>query len=192
MWAALVILGTVAGLTIAGMPELGAGPNPVQVATETTDTTTTTTTTSTTLPARSTTTAEATTTTQAPPAPRATTEVTVLVANGTQVPGAAGRLTDLLAEHGHPTLTPITISAFDVSELWFVDDFGPEAAVLAERLGVFPENVRRVPDDPGFAVGEADVIAIVGPELADVGALDQIAPADGEAAEDPVDGDAGE
>lgn len=176
MWAAIIIVGTAAGFAIAGVPELGAGPQPVQVATDPAAETTTadTTTTSTTLPELTTTTADTTTTTTLPePQVRPTTEVTVLVANGTAVPGAAGRLTDELAEQGHPTLTPTSTSAFEVSEVWFVDDFGPEAADLAERLGVFPENVRLMPDDPGFTVGQANVIVIVGPELAEEGSGDQ-------------------
>lgn len=173
LWAGLVMLAALAGVAIAGVPQIGAGPEPLDVATlpngeaDESDgsaggevivpTTTSTTTSSTT----------STTTTSTVPEVRAPEEVSVLVANGTSVPGAAGRLSDTLAEDGHPTLTPTSTRAYETSEVWFTGDYGPEAAELAERLGIFPENVMLMPDDAELAVGSANVIVIVGPELAE-------------------------
>ncbi len=172
LWVSLIALAAVAGIAIAGVPQLGASDDPQAVATPPAIETTepgdtddsmpgldTTTTTSTTRP----------TTTTAPEVPelRPNSEVTVLVVNGTTVPGAAGRLADQLSDEGYPNLTPTSTRSYQASEVWFTGDFGPEAAELAERLGVFPENVMAMPADPGITVGSAEVIVIVGPDLAE-------------------------
>jgi hypothetical protein len=179
LWVALITVSTVAGVAIAGVPDLGAGNEPVVVvgspdtesAVPADDTvgapSPMATTTSLAPPAESTTSTTTTTTTTLPePELRANGEVTVLVVNGTSVVGAAGRLSDRLAADGHPTLTPTSTRSFDVSEVWFTADYGPEAAELAERIGVFPENVRLIPDNAGVSVGSANVIVVIGPDLA--------------------------
>lgn len=185
LWAGLVVVAALAGLAIAGMPQLGAGPDPAHVATPSTVTdtagedsisdgtvddgavTTSTPSDSTSAPTSAPSTSTTTTTTTAIPQARPATEVSVLVLNGTRVNGAAGRLTETLAGQGHPTLTPTSTRAYDASEVWFTGNYGPEAAELAQRLGVFPENVRVMPDDAGVTVGSANVIVVVGPDLAE-------------------------
>jgi hypothetical protein len=159
-----------AGMAIGGMPDLGAGPEAVQVISPEPDQTVTPDTTSTTLPALTTTTTSttttSTTTTEPAPEPRPNDEVTVLVVNGTNVVGAAGRLSEQLSGEGYPTLTPTGTSPYAVSEVWFAEGYGIEAVALAQRLGVFPENVMLIPDNPGFSPGAASVVVIIGPDLA--------------------------
>lgn len=184
VWAAVAVLGVAAGLFVAGAPELGADEQPSAQVTELVaasgadepapeddDTTTTstareTTTTSTTA-ATTTSTTQATTTTTEAPSVRPREMVPVLVANGTSVVGAAGRMSDRLEAEGHPTLTPVTTSSYEASEVWFVEGYGVEGADLAERLEVFPENVRLVPEAPGLTVGPAVLVVVLGPDLAD-------------------------
>lgn len=170
LWLTVIALAAAAGLAIAGVPRFGgdkaqavATPQTVDTVTSSTSTPDTTSTTST-----STTSTRPTTTTElAEPELRPNEQVTVLVVNGTTVAGAAGRLTMTLADQGHPTLTPTSTRSYSASEVWFTGDFGPEAADVAERLGVFPENVMAMPDNTGITVGSAAVIVIVGPDLAD-------------------------
>lgn len=174
LWAAVAVVGIGAGLLIAGAPDLGADEGtPAELiatdgpgAAEADPTTTTTEATTTTAPTTTSTTEPTTTTTEAPFV-RPREAVPVLVANGTSVVGAAGRLSDRLEAEGHPTLTPVTTGAYEASEVWFVDDYGAEAADLAERLEVFPENVGVVPESFGFALGEARLVVVMGPDLAE-------------------------
>ena len=173
LWAGLVLASLGTGVAIAGFPDLGASDSaegPAVTTTTTTTTTTTSTTTTTTEPEGE---PETTTTTEPEPEPepepevRPVGEVTVLVANSTDVVGAAGRVTVTLTAEGYPTLTPATISGFDRSEIWFAEGYGAEAVRLAERLGIFPEDVGPVPGNPGFAVGGAALVVILGPGLAE-------------------------
>ena len=175
LWIALIVVAALAGVAIAGMPDLGAASEPAagvspqspeadEPARDAAATSTTLATTTTALPTTTTTTT--TTTTNPPPELRPNAEVTVLVVNGTSVVGAAGRLTDQVAAEGHPVLTPTSTSESAVSEVWFTGDYGPEAADLAERIGVFPENVRLIPDDAGISIGTANVVVVIGPDLA--------------------------
>jgi cytoskeletal protein RodZ len=176
-WAAIIALCALAGVAIAGAPELGAGSPVTGVggaqtvveptdpandeAPESSDTST---------PRSLTTTSSSTTTstsTSAPPSePRPNAEVTVLVVNGTNVTGAAARHTGRLQDDGHPTLTPATVQGFDQSEIWFADGYGIEGAALAQRLGIVAENVLPVPPGPGFVIDGAALILILGPDLA--------------------------
>jgi hypothetical protein len=176
---ALVVLGALAGLAIAGLPDRGGGPNPIRVITnggdapdgddegddeaaggdDTTTTTVAETTTTTTEPPPE--------TEPPPPVLRPIEDVVVLVANGTPVVGAAGRVTEQLAAEGHPTRTPTSTGARDVTEIWHVDAYGPDAAAVAERLGVPPEQVMAMPPEPPLDPGDAHVVVIIGPELAE-------------------------
>ncbi|MGY6502035.1 MAG: LytR C-terminal domain-containing protein [Acidimicrobiales bacterium] len=174
LWAAIAVIGIATGVLVAGAPELradesstlAAGSPPDESDATTTTSTTVTTTTTTTAPTTTTTTEPTTTTTEAPVLrPRET--VPVLVANGTPVVGAAGRMSTRLNAEGHPTLTPTTIGSYEVSEVWFVEGYGADAADLARRLEVFPENVMPVPEEPPFAIGDARLVVVMGPDLAE-------------------------
>ena len=184
-WVVVVAVGSLMGLAIAGLPELSARPAPPSLgdtAAEVNDpggasdpddsapSTETPTSISSapepTDPDPDPATVEAPVATDEAPPLRPNDQVTVLVANATDVIGAAGRLTDRLAADGHPMAPPLTTFGFAVSEVWFVDGFGPEASALAERIGVFPENVQLVPDAPQFPVGNAAVVVVMGPDLA--------------------------
>lgn len=174
LWAGLVLASAGAGVAIAGLPDLDRGSDDAGAPVITTTTTSTSTTTTTEAPTTTTTEpgADPTTTTtepEPPPEPevRPPEEVTVLVANSTDVVGAAGRTTVSLTAEGYPTLTPATVTGFDRSEIWFAEGYGAEAARLAERLGIFPEDVGPIPGDPGFAIGGADLVVILGPGLAE-------------------------
>lgn len=179
LWIGLVVLAGLTGLAIAGVPELGAGSEPVRVATPPADTDPDDTDTGgldgdpfgddeTVAPATSSTSTSSTTTTSTTtPELRDVSEVTVLVVNGTTVAGAARRLSDSLVDQGYNTLTPTSTRAYDTNQVWFTGDYGPEAAALAEQLDVFPENVMLMPDDADITIGSANVIVIVGPGLAE-------------------------
>lgn len=168
--AAVVVVGGLAGVAIAGVPEIGsADPIPVETATTSTSEPTTigadATTTSSTSPALPST--STTSTTEPQLVLRPASEVRVLVANGTTVAGAAARLTETVADIGHPTLEPLSTRSYPDSEIWYVDGYEPEAINLAAILGVFPDRVVPMPADPGFNVGDAHLVVIVGPALAE-------------------------
>lgn len=172
LWAGLVLASLGVGVAIAGIPEIGGASDDAAPVVTTTTTTTTAPPTTTEMSDPVTTTEpepepEPTTTTEPEPEIRPVSEVTVLVANSTDVTGAAGRITVSLTAEGYPTLTPATVSGFDRSEIWFVEGYGAEATRLAERLEIFPEDVGPIPGDPGFAVGGADLVVILGPGLAE-------------------------
>ncbi|HEU4321039.1 MAG TPA: LytR C-terminal domain-containing protein [Acidimicrobiia bacterium] len=111
----------------------------------------------------STTGAGSTTSTNAPTsttvAVRPPAEVTVVVLNSIGVDGAAGRMTQELAEAGYQTLTPDDFEPEQSpSKIWYREGFAAEAAALIEYI---PDaDVEPLPDS---SVGEgADVVMVLG------------------------------
>lgn len=112
---------------------------------------------------------EVTTTTAAPRAPR---EVRVLTANGTDVKGAGGRIKDRLMAAGYNTLAATDTKAKATeSAVYFAVGYEREAAKVAEALGLAPTTVKAVPAPPPVAdLKAANVLVVVGPDLASAGA----------------------
>jgi hypothetical protein len=109
------------------------------------------------------------TTTTAPPAPQARppAEVRVLVANGSGVAGVATRFKDQLAGAGYNALAPVNTTSRPLpSVVYFAPGFDAEADALAATLAPAPP-VEAIPAEPPVEqLGEADVLVVVGPELA--------------------------
>lgn len=116
-------------------------PTTTTVSTTTSSTSTTSTTTTTTIPIR-------------PPG-----EVRVVVLNSVGIAGAAGRLTEVLADIGYLTLEADDYEPTqDPSRIWYRDGFAAEAS---ELLAVIPDAlVEPLPDET--LVEGADVLVILG------------------------------
>jgi len=86
-------------------------------------------------------------------------DVTVVVLNSMGLDGAAGRMTNELAEAGYQTLTPADYEPEqDPSQIWYREGFAPEAAALVELLP--GADVAPIPDE---SIGEgADVVLVLG------------------------------
>jgi hypothetical protein len=104
---------------------------------------------------------------------RAPEEVTVLVANGSGIPGAAGELGATLSALGYliaePDNTPTPASS---SSVYFIPGFEPEARAVAVALGLDPDAegvVGEVPEPVptiDASMGAANVLVILGPDVA--------------------------
>ncbi|HXW39469.1 MAG TPA: LytR C-terminal domain-containing protein [Acidimicrobiales bacterium] len=104
-----------------------------------------------------------TTTTTRPPV-----NVPVLVANGAGVNGAAAAFSARLQAAGWTTLTP-TNATIDVptSHVYYVAGQEPAAAAVAVQLGLPPTSVAPYTTAaPVSSIGTADVIVVLGPDLA--------------------------
>jgi hypothetical protein len=110
-----------------------------------------------------TTTVPPTTTTTIPPS-----SVTVLVANGTQVNGLAGRTTTTLKSAGWGTLPAVNATA-QVSKtmVYYVAGFQQPAAAVASALGLPSGDVAPYTSGvPVGTIGSAKVVVVAGPDLA--------------------------
>lgn len=110
-----------------------------------------------------TTTVPPTTTTTIPPS-----SVAVLVANGTQVNGLAGRTTATLKSAGWGTLPAVNATA-QVSKtmVYYVAGFQQPAAAVASALGLPSDVVAPYTSGvPVGTVGSAKVVVVAGPDLA--------------------------
>lgn len=110
-----------------------------------------------------------TTSTTAPPRPASS--VKVLVANGTNVNGAAGTQTDALEALGYvtadPTTTPDKVQA---TVVYYTNGYKAEAEVLAGQLGIDPAGVQALPTPaPVPDLQLAQIVVVVGPDLASGG-----------------------
>ncbi len=117
---------------------------------------------------------ETTTTTDLPPPPttvplRPPREVKVLSANGTRVSGAAGKVRDVLRGQGYNVLAPTEAKQVETSAVYFAPGFEREAQAVAQALKLPPASVQALPDTAASPVADvrgANVVAVVGPELA--------------------------
>jgi LytR cell envelope-related transcriptional attenuator len=134
----------------------GDGPSPQVEASDTTDTT------------AADGGGEAPTETTAPPAPRAPAEVTVLVANTTDVSGAAGGLTDNLVGKGYQAAPPTDGQpALEQTQVLFVEGFEAEAQAVAATVGAPAEAVQPMPATPPVGdLAGAQVLVMLGSDLA--------------------------
>jgi len=101
-------------------------------------------------------------------------EVKVLSANGTKVNGAAGKTRDALKALGYNVLSPIeTKKPVEASVVYFTPGFDREAQTVAQALKLPPTSVQPLPAVAALPVSDlrgANVVAVVGPELAKGGA----------------------
>ena len=164
----------------AGLPTVGPTLVPLvttsTVASTTSTTSTTTSTTTTTLPPSTTSTSTTTTSTTLPPT-TTTTIVTegaiVLVANATDVPGAASRLGEQLRDRGF-TVADATNAAgneekLDVSRIYFLpagEAVARSVSILMLGLPVDPMPVPASIVGATAALGDATVLVMLGKDLA--------------------------
>lgn len=98
-------------------------------------------------------------------------EVKVLAANGSGVNGAAGATTEALEALGYVTGSPANAERVDATQMFFTEGYQPEAEALAEALGVPPTAVAAMPAvAPVDDLQLANVLIVVGPDLANAGA----------------------
>jgi hypothetical protein len=105
----------------------------------------------------------ATTTTTTPPS-----KVPVVVANGSNVTGAAGSISTQLQSAGWQVLpAENATSNVTASVVYYVAGFQPSAAAIAKLLGVATSGIQPLTSAaPVGAVGAADVVVVVGPDVA--------------------------
>lgn len=112
------------------------------------------------------TTAPGSTDTTAPPA-RPAGEVVVLVANASGVQGAAGAQAEAIQAGGYQVLpaanSPTNVEA---TQVLATPGFEADAAALAAAIGAPPESVAPVPDPPPLDLAGANVLVLLGPDLA--------------------------
>ena len=102
-----------------------------------------------------------------PPPPPAPThnrdQVRVLVANGTTVCGAAGRLATSLSAQGYNVLPAVNAdNAAEISAVFYVDEYGADAGIVASLLQVPSGQVLPMPASPPTAPGDAHVVIHIG------------------------------
>ncbi|HWE70308.1 MAG TPA: LytR C-terminal domain-containing protein [Acidimicrobiales bacterium] len=105
----------------------------------------------------------AATTTTTPPS-----KVPVVVANGSNVTGAAGSISTRLQSAGWQVLpAENATSNVTASVVYYVAGFQPSAAAIAQLLGVPTSGIQPLTSAaPVGAVGAADVVVVVGPDVA--------------------------
>ncbi|MGI9624804.1 MAG: LytR C-terminal domain-containing protein [Acidimicrobiales bacterium] len=94
-------------------------------------------------------------------------EVRVLVANGTSVAGAAGRVSDILEARNYGVLTPTnTTEPLDATVVYYVPGYELDARQIAQIIEAPPESVAPMPDTPPVDdLNEAHVLVGLGPDL---------------------------
>jgi hypothetical protein len=110
------------------------------------------------------------TATTAPPVTRPASEISVLVANASGVQGAAGDLTDSIANGGYVTTEPANAPAeVPATQVFFAPGFDADAVALADQIGVPAAQVAPLADPPPLDVGTAQILILLGPDLASRG-----------------------
>ena len=90
-------------------------------------------------------------------------EVRVLVANGTSLCGAAGRLATSLSARGFNVLPPTNAdNPADASAVYYVEGYGADGGVVASLLQVDSSRVLPMPSSPPTAPGGAHVLLHIG------------------------------
>lgn len=95
----------------------------------------------------------------------------VYVANGAGVPGAAGVTTTQLQNAGYTAaLPPGDAPTATTTLVYYFDDgttnYQADAQAVATVIGAQPTAVQPLPLDPGFDIGNAVVVVVLGPDLA--------------------------
>jgi hypothetical protein len=94
-------------------------------------------------------------------------EVKLLVLNGAGVVGAAGRATDTLSAAGFAPLEPADAPArVEATAVYATAGYEADAAAVAAALGAPPTSVAAVPDPPPADLQGANVLVVLGPDVA--------------------------
>jgi hypothetical protein len=100
-------------------------------------------------------------------------EVNVLVANGSGVSGAAGKVTDMLSPLGWAMESPANADKTSVTGIYYKTGFSSDAEVIQEHFGEapsilsqFPAGGLSVPDGTLDRIDNADIVVILGSDLA--------------------------
>lgn len=95
-------------------------------------------------------------------------QVLTAVLNGSGVAGAAGVYTTALAERGYQTLPASNANArVPATEVYFTPGFEREAAAVATAIGA-AATPQPLPSPPPGDVGAANVVVVLGPDIASV------------------------
>lgn len=98
---------------------------------------------------------------------RAPGEVKVLVANGTEVNGAAGTMSEALEALGYVTAPPATVDRVAATIVYYQASYEAEAAALAQAIGAPPTSVALLPAvAPVEDMQLANLLVVLGPDLA--------------------------
>ncbi|MCY3785563.1 MAG: LytR C-terminal domain-containing protein [bacterium] len=90
-------------------------------------------------------------------------DVRVLVANGTSVCGAAGRIATSLSAQGFNVLPAANAdNPAEASAVYYVEGYGADAGVVASLLQVDSSRVLAMPSSPPTAPGDAHVVLHIG------------------------------
>jgi LytR cell envelope-related transcriptional attenuator len=110
---------------------------------------------------------EAATETTAAPEARAPTEVVVLVANASGVNGAAGEQTTALQGGGYQVLPADNApNQVETTQVLPTAGYEAEADVLAALIGAGEDAVQPMPDEPPVQLDGANILVLLGPDLA--------------------------
>ena len=121
----------------------------------------------------STTTVAPTTTQELFPEPtHAPNEVKVLVANGSGVSGAAGKVTDLLSPLGWAMASPANAEKASATRIYYRTGYKADAKVIVDHFGEFADILGEmlpggpaVPPNAEERVANADIVLILGSDL---------------------------
>ena len=110
----------------------------------------------------------AVTSTTAPPQPAHDPKtVKVLAANGTVTNGIGDKMRRKLLAAGYDALQPVTASTkVDTTQIFYTAGFQADAEAIATALGVPLSDVQPMPARPPVTVGSANVVVVVGKDLA--------------------------
>ncbi|MCC6435190.1 MAG: LytR C-terminal domain-containing protein [Acidimicrobiales bacterium] len=90
-------------------------------------------------------------------------EVSVLVANGRQVPGAAKANADALAVAAYAVLQPTDFpSTATETKVYFTADYQADALAVATALAIQPSAVAELPTDLPLDTKSANVVVVLG------------------------------
>jgi hypothetical protein len=100
------------------------------------------------------------------PSTRDPAQVPVLVANGSEVSGAAGAVTELLTALGYTGALPAVDTNPDANEqfdtVYYLEGFEADAAGVAQALGLAADAVLPMPATPPANLGNAQVLVVLG------------------------------
>lgn len=92
--------------------------------------------------------------------------MTVRVANGTQVPGLAGKITNYLASKGYDVVAPVNANAqASASMVYYSSGFQYQAITLAQDLALSQASVAPYSTSVPLNLPEEDITVVVGPDL---------------------------
>lgn len=104
--------------------------------------------------------------TTGPAAARPPAEVTVLVANGAQVQGAASKLSTQIAGGGFTMTSPANAAPVPTSSVYFAEGYEADARAVAALLTPAPPVALMPSPPPVDDLRGAQVVVVQGPELA--------------------------